>query len=567
MRSYACLISCLLFLFTTTSLATSPYSSPVQKIKADQRIVDKITTPGGETYVIRYWLRQVTVDHFSNFLTLSHSNTFQLGKYKGSFVLLTKAFWMDSVLVVFGMAENVDSKDLVVLRLDPVSLQPIDDFVFVDNTSTYSYERGYEYAVSEDKKQIAVASYDLKEIYEMRRANDLTSIDNVKKSNASYEFFLLNNKMEVQKKGELKESAGDKFNTLQQLFVNDNGDIFAVIREDSAWVKTFEKPVPGIGANQMREVIFYYELPATPEAPEKTNASFNKLHSASVIYCFRSNGENLTSRINLEEKNIENAYLFMNPDKTYSIVGYYSDSALKFSYQVSPDKNAKLLKNIYTRKINGFIICENVIFGKSIEVSQRYQFESPVSYDEYVICQEQTKNGTSPEYYTSRIKINYILQNPGETIHIVSEVQGYRNGFSLGGAHSIPTNQSLQVLDYSVSNKSFKMKEISKSQFTYQESPHLLSYSTICINNGKCIFYNGFSFDPVYPFDAYFLLTGSHKSLQYVSTETGNSINDPEIQAATEGYFVFSEYPELHTGCKNILLFYNEKGYKLLMFS
>ncbi len=479
---------------------------------------------------------------------------------------------MDSVLVVFGMADNVHSNDLVVLRLDPVSLQPIGDFVLVDNSDSYVYERGYEFAVSEDKKHIAIASYDMEGSFDIDTVYFVQDPYNVKTINASYKFFLLNNKMEVQKKGELKEMEGDRFITLQQLFVNDSGDICAVMREDAALVNTFATPHAGIGANLMKEAIFSYDLPATPADPEKTNATLSKLRSYGIIYCFRSNGEILVSRISLDEKNIDNAYLFMNPDKTYSIIGYYSDSALKYSYQQSTHLYTKLLNNVYTRKVNGFFICENIIFGKDIEISQRYKFESPVSFDEYVICREQTKNGASMEYYRYRIKINYFAQNPGETIQIISEVQGFRNGmgFALGSnvlAYGIPMNQNLQVLDYSVKNKSFTMKEIIKSQYTYQESPQLLSYSTICLNNGKSIFFNNFTFEPIYPFSADFLLTGSHRSLQYISTETGSSINDPEIQAATNGYSVFSEYPELHTGCKNILLFYNAKGYKLLMFS
>lgn len=532
-------------------------SSSVVALRTDDHLYDKVTTKSNDTYVLRFKLGKVAIDHFNEFLMLSKTNTFELKKYNKLWPLAYRLIVMDGKLMLMCVTSSVlHGQELLALPVDPVSLEPVGDYISLCNEGRHVGNRDYQFAVSADGKYMVAASFAL-----------LDSTASEPSEHAGvYSFTVLNNEMKVVQRSALREYDNGTRRTVYGVTITNEGKTIATVKEENALAARFENYWRGTGWNQFSTGWIFPHTRFT--SVEEANTVLREMKNSFAFYTFRQ-GESIpaVARLLSKDKTIADVLLTEQENGRFTVAGLYSVTTSSLTVDTvmatSKNKNAALAQHLL-KMINGVFVQEGVLLNSDISIDSPLSFSSPVKFEE--MSKDWNAGSVSePSSLRRKVVIHQVIREGDGEWTVLFEVNGERIDPPLMGYDYVvtPFADNGYIAHVNLSTSSCSLTTIRKFQITLQEPLQYMSFVYIPLNAGPAVFYNHFTIAPLKNFTPALLLTNTTRTLKEMTS-------DGKFEAAAypdlNNYSILSQTDERWAPASRIQIAANAKEYKLVLF-
>lgn len=568
------LFSLLLFILNSAQAQVGIKSAPVQKLKTDESVLDKLTLPSGETYVILAKTGNITIDHYNEFMMLVGSNKISMPKFEKGWPSSYRAVMMEDKLVLISISYTPRSQDLVALPIDLKTLNPTADYTLLARIPAYVLSRKFQFSVSPNRKFLGVVAYDFDEASAIKH---MSESDKAASSGGqmllfaaplagNYSLILMNSNMEVVKQHRFADCDGSERTTIEQVQVNDDGDFITVNQIDILPDKKFDYFFYASGPDQVKSICYRSFNPY--HGKTKTQEALNKLESRKQIKVYhRTNDSQETFKISLAGKSIYTVFLALNADSSFSLAGYYSENPLEYSFDSSQTagKGETITLHEFIRHIDGAFYLPVISFDKDIQITDWHQLSEPISIAETKLNYMSSKRYDKSVCERRKLVIKEINSDNNGNAFIVSVLEGEQSfpeelGFLTD--YLIQFVDEIVITSLQLDDGKFSVHEITCKQIAYQWGAGLLSYSMVCAGGDQRLYFNEFTPDPaLVGFGGRFPSLSPAKKLRNANTE-GGELNFPN--PLFKDYWVYNDAADMNSGCRNILLIYNQSEYRLL---
>lgn len=556
--SRLCLLLLIAALFGTNNFCSaqvSKSSAPVS-LRTDDKIFDKVTTSDGQTYVLRVKAGHAAIDHFNEFLLLSKTNTFEVPKHNGEWPLAYRIFALDGRLAL--MCVTVQSRYLVALPIDPVSLAPAGAYVSLCGEQDFVGNRDYQFAVSPNGKFLVVSSF----------AYIISTSKNPSYYPGAYSLTVVNNYLGVVSRSKLYEYDEQVRRTMTGMIVTDEGKVISTIKEQSASVVRFEKKWGGIGWNQLSATWFF---PHNPYGGVGTGSRrLNEVETSFALYAFAigSTEPQVTRVILSQGRTMVDLLVQEQGEGKYTLAGIYSEQPItgrKDTILIPPKYKDTTFSWNFVRTLNGAFVKENVILGADVSVDSAFSFPSAITYDE-MEGHQSTGKYTEPGTFQRHVATRQILKDERGQWLVLFEIIGERadqSPFEMINYLVVPICDNAYIAKLNTVGMNCELTSIEKKQMTYQDVLQHMSFVYIPSQNGATVLCNEFTLATQNHFKAHALLSTTTKTLKQITAEGKfGSTSD----AALNGYCILSQTDERWAAPSRIQVVSNSKEYKLVLF-